>query len=55
MMTGALYRRSAPRHPRKMPPVRHAQRDEIRLVDAKLVRNAMDLPFLGHRDRLVSD
>ena len=31
----------------------HAQRDQIGRIDAKLVGNAMDLAFLGGRDRLV--
>ena len=31
----------------------HAQRDQIGRIDAKLIGNAMDLAFLGGRDRLV--
>ena len=37
----------ASRHPRQMPLVGHAQRDEIRMIDAKLAGDAMDLAFLG--------
>ena len=33
--------------------MRHAQRNEVGRVNAKLVGNAMDLAFLGNRDRVV--
>ncbi len=31
----------------------HAQRHEVRLIDAQLARNPVDLPFLRRRDRIV--
>jgi len=37
----------------QVPLVRNPQRDQIRAIDAKLVRDAVDLPFLGRRDRFV--
>jgi hypothetical protein len=37
-----------------VPLVRDAQRDEIRMTNAKLFRDAVDLAFFGYRDRLVS-
>jgi hypothetical protein len=33
-----------------MPLMRHAQRDEIRMIDSKLLRDPMDLALLGGRD-----
>ena len=33
--------------------MRQTQGDEILLLDAKLVRDPVDLPFLGHRDRII--
>src|SRR5688500_18517638 len=40
------------RYARQVPPMRDAQRNEIRMIDAKLVCDAMDFAFLGRRDRL---
>jgi hypothetical protein len=33
--------------------MRNAQRDEILMIDAKLVRNPVDFAFFGRRDRLI--
>ena len=42
---------SLARQAREVPLVRDAQRDEIRMIDAKLFRDAVDLAFFGRRDR----
>jgi hypothetical protein len=41
-------------NPWQMPPVRDPQGDEIRTIDSKLAGDAVDLAFLGRRDRRVS-
>ena len=51
--TGHRRGASLARQAREVSLLRDAQRDQIRMVDAKLVRNTVDLSLFGRGDRLV--
>ena len=52
-VASGVERGSLARHAGQVPLVRHAQGDEIRAIDAKLVGDAVNLAFFGRRNRRV--